>query len=194
MSGRIYAVVNSDYSKVYIGSTTSNLKHRLQQHKHSLKDYQGAGCRYITVMEIIHDGDYDIELVEEYECENRKQLLEREQFWIENTVCINTQRAVRTPEQLKQYPADYHAKHKDNPEYIAKRTEYFKNGRKPENIEKRRLKANETSVSRRANDPAYAAARTASYDKWQASGGGDKRNAKRREQRAALKAPKSGGS
>lgn len=185
MLGLIYAVVNSDYSKVYIGSTTSNLKHRLNQHKHSLKGYQGAGCRYITVMEIIHDGDYSIELVEEYECDTRKQLLEREQFWIENTpYCVNTQRAVRTPEQAKEYRQTYHQERKEDPEYISKRVNYIQ---KPENKEKRRLKANETAVNRRADDPVYAAARTASYKKWQEGAGGEKRNAKRREQRANAK-------
>lgn len=189
MKGFIYAVANPDYTKVYIGSTTSPLNKRVSEHKGSLRDFKLGKIRWVSVMDIIEEGNYEIELVEEYECDDRKQLLIREQFWIDNTVCVNTNRAFKTPEQYKEYRAAYHQEHKEDPEYVSKRVNYVQ---KPENIEKRRLKANETDVNRRANDPAYAAARTASYDKWHASGGGDKRNAKRREQRAALKALKSG--
>eukprot|EP00732_Lithocolla_globosa_P002235 Lithocolla_globosa_v1_NODE_1401_length_2607_cov_409.923981.p1 type:complete len:110 gc:universal NODE_1401_length_2607_cov_409.923981:1721-1392(-) len=53
------------------------------------------------ISDIIKYGDYDVILIEEYECANRDQLLRRERFWIEELreKCINFKKARRTEEE-----------------------------------------------------------------------------------------------
>ena len=66
-------------NNIYIGSTTQTLIKRLNNHKR-------FDCSsYLILM----NKDYDIKIIENYECKNEKELLAREQFYIYNRKCIN---------------------------------------------------------------------------------------------------------
>ena len=89
--GKIYKVTCGETSKVYIGSTIKCLSARLNNHK--TNDNTCATNQFI---------DPKIELLEEYPCETKEQLLWREREWYEKTDCINKQRPIITDEEDKE--------------------------------------------------------------------------------------------
>lgn len=74
----IYAIRSPSTPKYYIGSTSLKLSKRFSIHKYQYKQYQLNKFNYITVFEILKYNDCFIELIEEYECETKKQLHQRE--------------------------------------------------------------------------------------------------------------------
>jgi len=71
---KIYRIVDNTNGNIYIGKTKQTLKERLYGHKNK------TTC---SSREIIKNGDYKIELIEETQDESR------EIYWIQNTNCIN---------------------------------------------------------------------------------------------------------
>ena len=104
---KIYRIVDNTNSNVYIGQTTQLLNQRLREHKKSQK------CRS---RDIIKNGDYRIELIEETDDKSR------ERYWIENTDCVNKVIPGRTykeycqdnTEKIKEYQREYREKNKEN--------------------------------------------------------------------------------
>ena len=112
--GKIYMIWCNVTGKFYIGSTTTTLKKRKQNHK---KDYQkwkrGTG-RKVTSYDIIENNDYAIILLEDFPCNNLKDLFDREQYWIDyHTGCINTNKASITIEEKKEYHQKYYQDDKE---------------------------------------------------------------------------------
>lgn len=104
--GKIYKLKNEEL--VYIGSTTTTLQRRLIQHR--------CDAKYINLSSklLFENGEnVIIELVENFPCNSKKELLYRERFWVQNTLCINQTLPIRN-------------KH----EYQIENAEYFKNCRK----------------------------------------------------------------
>ena len=100
---KIYKIVDNTNGNIYIGKTDQTLKVRLNEHKSHKK------C---SSKEIIKNGDYKIELIEETEDETR------ERYWILNTECVNKQIPGRTKKEWN----------KDNKDkMIAYRKKYYKN-------------------------------------------------------------------
>ena len=85
--GKIYKIVSGQTDKIYIGSTNESLKRRLQCHKSRYKTNNGA-C---SVNEILKYDDVIILLIESYPCNTRRELEEREGFWIGTQRCVNCQ-------------------------------------------------------------------------------------------------------
>ncbi len=85
---KIYKLTDNTNDNVYIGSTIQTLQQRLQGHKSSAKcSKEGYGC---ASKSIIDNGDYKIELLEEFSCETKKELLIKEQEYINQyPSCIN---------------------------------------------------------------------------------------------------------
>jgi len=67
--GKIYKIVSSNHSKIYIGSTTQTLKRRFSKHKSD---------RNCCATEIINAGGSDIKLIEDFPCLDKYQLEDRE--------------------------------------------------------------------------------------------------------------------
>ena len=84
MIGYIYKIYNDNLT--YYGSTTKKLNQRLNGHKYDCKKSPS-----LSVNKIISTGDYKIEKIEEVIFENRKELRERERFYIINFECVNNQ-------------------------------------------------------------------------------------------------------
>lgn len=122
-NGKIYAIKSKETDKIYIGSTCSSLKNRMCSHKSNWKKINGGGIvRTGTSCEILKYSDAFIELIEEFPCNSKKELLDREGEIIKNTPnCVNTQIQGRTmaqyrednKEKLKQYSVDYYYKNKE---------------------------------------------------------------------------------
>jgi len=109
----------SDYSKAkiykatgnglnYYGSTINTLSQRLSGHKNDKKN--GKTCSMFSLLEM---EDFKFELVENYPCNNKKELLERERFYIENNDCVNKKKPIITIKEEKQRRKIYQQNHKD---------------------------------------------------------------------------------
>jgi predicted GIY-YIG superfamily endonuclease len=123
---KIYKIVNDDLpNMVYFGSTTRSLGRRFAEHRHdSIR--KNENHRVSTSTKLFEKGTPKIELVEEFSCNNLKELRKRERFYIENNNCINRQIPSRTPaeyrrywneknkEHIKQYKKNWYAKKKEN--------------------------------------------------------------------------------
>jgi len=125
---KIYKIIDNTNSNVYIGQTRRTLKVRLAEHKNSQK------CRS---RDIIKNGDYRIELIEETDDKSR------ERWWIEDTDCVNISTPGRTnkeyyqnnKDKIKEYNKDNKEKKKDyNKEYREKNKEKQKEYDKPRYI------------------------------------------------------------
>ena len=86
--GKIYKIVDSTNDDIYIGSTITTLKQRWNVHR-MFRDYDK------------NKEDCEIILIEDYPCESERQLHEREQYYLDNTECINRSDAVMNIEKRK---------------------------------------------------------------------------------------------
>ena len=106
LNGKIYKIVDNTNGNLYIGSTTQSLTQRLAGHVRSYNFSLTHEKEYLTSFEIIKNGDYEIILIENVECENREQLRREERKHIELNICVNK----NIPNQSKK---EYNIKHKD---------------------------------------------------------------------------------
>jgi hypothetical protein len=113
LKSKIYKLTSSNSNDIYIGSTTLNLCKRKAHHIADYKSYLLNKKKYITSFKIIeYGGDIDICLLEEYSCNNKEQLHQRERFFIDNNVCVNKYIPTRT---MKEY---YETHKEEKKEYI----------------------------------------------------------------------------
>lgn len=91
--GKIYKIVSDNIDDVYIGSTVQKLNRRLKDHK---SDYKNRKITHPCSSHIIIEAsDYKIELIENFPCDTKWELLQREQYYKENTPkCINKMNAI----------------------------------------------------------------------------------------------------
>jgi hypothetical protein len=109
-SGKIYKITSKRGNCTYYGSTIRTLSHRISRHKTDFNRgiYRNSG-------DVLKYPDYKIVLVEEYPCNNRQELCEREGWYISNNDCVNKQMAGRT---MKEY-------YIDNKEYINQKNKQY---------------------------------------------------------------------
>ena len=83
--GKIYKLTSEETTDVYYGSTKISLKRRLQMHKanYKHKDHHRESSKLVKY------SDCKIELVEEYPCETKLELLKREGWYQQNNDCVN---------------------------------------------------------------------------------------------------------
>jgi hypothetical protein len=122
MIGKIYIIKSKQTDKVYVGSTVETLKERFRKHKSD---------KTCTSREILKYNDAEIELIECYECENKKQLKNREGQYQRQYDCVNRKIEGRTDreyrEDNKEAKADYDKEYRQqNKEAIAEyQKEYY---------------------------------------------------------------------
>jgi hypothetical protein len=79
---KIYNLVGN--GKKYIDSTTQDLYHRRTVHINDFKR-----CKPCMSSEIVSDPNYYMELIEYFPCSTKKELRNRERYYIEQIDCIN---------------------------------------------------------------------------------------------------------
>jgi hypothetical protein len=92
MNGTIYKLTSPQTESVYVGSTTESIKSRMSKHKTNYKRYTNGKHNYVSSYEILKHNDAIIELLEQKEYKDKKEMFERERFFmnsIENTVNKN---------------------------------------------------------------------------------------------------------
>jgi hypothetical protein len=118
---KIYKIICDDYDKIYIGSTVQPLYTRFSYHK-GLQNNTGS-------KELFNYPNTRIELLERYECNCKKELVEREQYYINlnKDICLNKIRAFTDEEQGKKLKKEYYLKTQDK--QINRSKEYYKNNK-----------------------------------------------------------------
>ena len=117
-NGKIYKIVNDNTDDIYVGSTTIQLSHRFQAHKNKAEKVPTR-----KLYKFINDNDgfdnFRIILIENFACNNREELLQREQYYKDllkpslNTYnCYGTDEDKRA-EYIKQHNKDYYEKNND---------------------------------------------------------------------------------
>jgi len=122
-NGKIYRIVCNKTGLCYVGSTTyDTLAQRLCAHKSAYKkwltDTTKKKCSSVLVLE---NGDYDIVLIENINCESKDKLHQRERYWIENMECVNKVVPTRThaeyrevhKEQINEFNHKYYEENKE---------------------------------------------------------------------------------
>lgn len=87
--GKVYRIVDN-HGQVYIGSTVRSLNTRYSEHKKAFRAWQEGKAQYCTSYEVLKSGINGIFLLEDYPCESKEQLLEREKYYVQQTPnCVN---------------------------------------------------------------------------------------------------------
>jgi hypothetical protein len=104
--GKIYCIKSYQTDKVYYGSTCEDLNIRFNGHKCD------SNIKTLTSSQILQYTDAYIELVEEFPCNTKAELHNRERYYIENNPCVNKNIPGRTD---KEY---YEANKEKRKEYL----------------------------------------------------------------------------
>ena len=87
--GKIYKITSPHTDKIYIGSTVQPLKQRFSAHKYEYKKNN-----YNCSSRIIFDfGDCNIELIKDYQCNNKKELEAEEMKYIISSNVVNIRKS-----------------------------------------------------------------------------------------------------
>ena len=150
MIGKIYKIVDNTNGNIYFGSTTMELQDRLNKHIYMYNRFVNRGVKKCTSVQIICNGDYKIELIEEVE---PNDMLKRERFYIENNDCVNIMTPLRTQKERsrdwydknielsKERAKQQYLKNKDNEDY--KEQARIRNRRYKEKQKQKRLNDNQ---------------------------------------------------
>ena len=138
ITGKIYRLVSDETNLVYIGSTILPLKRRLYNHKYIYnKDIQ-TSSQYLCMYP-----DVRIELIEEFQFYDRRELNKREGYYIRTTPHVvnrniagrdNKQYRIDHRDQYKQYAKEYYKRNieyykryrDENKEYIDERAAVYR--------------------------------------------------------------------
>jgi hypothetical protein len=80
-SGKIYKIVNTEDEEIYIGSTCGSL--RLRKSTHKGKAMTRPNRHVYSHLNNVGWDNVRLILIEDWPCENKQELLSREQYWIE---------------------------------------------------------------------------------------------------------------
>ena len=123
-NGKIYKITDVGYNKCYIGSTCESLSQRMARHRWKYTQYfkNNTECtRSFLLFDEYGIDNCKIELIENFKCETKDELLKQEGEHIQKNNCINKQLAGRKRETWVE----------DNKEHLQK----YKNEWYKENIE-----------------------------------------------------------
>ena len=103
--GKIYKITCNETEKIYIGSTTQSLTKRFKQHKNNHTSWKNGKYHYTTIFKLFDEygkENCNIELIENYPCDNNKELELREAYYIRNNNCYNKYIPGRTLKEYKE--------------------------------------------------------------------------------------------
>ena len=102
-NAKIYKITCNETEKIYIGSTTSTLTKRFKRHKSNYTSWKNGKYNYTTSFKMFDEygkESCNITLIENYPCDNNKELGLREAYYIRNNNCYNKYIPGRT---IKEY-------------------------------------------------------------------------------------------
>ena len=134
--GKIYKLTAGDLT--YYGSTVKTLNDRFSHHKNEAKNNKSKSSQ-----KLFETGkEVKIELIEDYPCKSKKELINREGYYIRNFDCVNKEIPGRTKQEYKkQYYKDNKDERikqwrEDNRDKIKEKHKQYYNDNKDEILEK----------------------------------------------------------
>ena len=112
-NAKIYKITDNTNQNVYIGSTCKTLKTRLTGHKSNYKRFLKGLYNNVKSFEIIKNGDYKIELLEDCDIKTKQELLARERYFIKNNNCLNKNIPGSYDNGIQQYQKEYYETNKE---------------------------------------------------------------------------------
>lgn len=120
-NGKIYKIVDNTNGNIYIGSTIEKLEKRLWKHKSKYKIYLETLYNELSSFKILENNNYYIELLENYPCNNKRELEQKEAEYIEKLDNVNKmipfkteeEQAIRQKEYMKKYNREYKEKNRE---------------------------------------------------------------------------------
>lgn len=113
MIGIVYKIECNITGDTYYGSTSKSLSTRMIKHIGCCNGWKQGKAIYMTSFKIIDRGNYSYCILETIECEDRKQLEQRERYYIENNECVNRCVPGRTEKEHKEYHDMYYKHNKE---------------------------------------------------------------------------------
>ena len=110
LNGKIYKLIDNTNGNIYIGSTCLSLKERLGNHKKHYNEYIKTDVKRTTSYNIIKNNDYKIELLENFPCKSKQELLNKEREYIQNNKCLNMYRPILTNQEKLDYKKEWKKK------------------------------------------------------------------------------------
>jgi hypothetical protein len=101
-NGKIYKIVCNTTGLVYVGSTCElRLARRLVGHRSDFTGFNNGSKHkhYRTSFEVMKQNNYEIILIELFNCETKDELTARERYYIETTECVNKIVPTRTRQE-----------------------------------------------------------------------------------------------
>jgi len=106
-NGKIYKLVSKHIQGIVVGSTMQSLNKRLSEHRNIYRKWKDGRSFNNSANQILCFDDADIILVEEYSCDTKEQLLEREQYYMDTLPnVINKINAIQDPDYKKKHYAE----------------------------------------------------------------------------------------
>ncbi len=120
--GKIYKITNDYNDDVYVGSSCNNLKKRFHFHKSASKIEGKNKSKLYNLINEIGFERFRIDLVENYPCNDKYELTQREAYWIKNIGTLNMKKneGINKRSDLKAYNQMPDVKEKKN-EYMRKK-------------------------------------------------------------------------
>ena len=128
-NGKIYRIVDLNYTKCYIGSTCQSLSRRMAKHREEYKRKKQQQLNKTSSADLFDEFGVEnckIELIEKHPCNDISELRKREGFYIQQAEnAVNRAIAGRTPqeyypiwkqnniEHLQQYQKQYYQSNKE---------------------------------------------------------------------------------
>ena len=108
--GYIYKIKDNTNGDVYYGSTAESVSRRIANHRTKFKTGASTCCSAI----ILKNGDWSYFTVEKFLYNEKFELRNREQTFIDDNECINKRRARCSPEQFKKRINEYRKKNAES--------------------------------------------------------------------------------
>ena len=148
-NGKIYKITNNINNEVYVGSTCDILRKRFNIHKLQITQESKKNRPLYKLMNELGTHIFRIDLIEDYPCDDKQALRQREGYWIRQLGTLNQQIAGRTEKQKyidnkeiilernkkyveehkerrQEYMTEYSKEYNKKPEIIEKKKEYYK--------------------------------------------------------------------
>ena len=121
-NAKIYYIWNIIDEEIYVGSTCQTLSQRMTKHRYEANNRPDKMV-ITTKMNELGVGNFYIDLVEKYPCDDIKQLCRKEGEWTRKLGTLNTQVPGRT--RAEYFREAIHIKQQENrDEYLHKKREY----------------------------------------------------------------------
>tara|TARA_R110002096_G_scaffold264191_1_gene457731 strand:- start:43 stop:522 length:480 start_codon:yes stop_codon:yes gene_type:complete len=117
-NSKIYKLTNTTTNQIYVGSTTRDLKTRYREH---LSRYKTKTNRIKSYLLFNDTDNVIIELLENVNCKNKKELHDRELHYIQSLECINKYNPTRDNKQYYQETKKALINYHNNKEEINKK-------------------------------------------------------------------------